>query len=73
MFFHDTNEPECVDITLASGFAKNLSEYIQVTAHIWMGDAEEQTLRFKGEGLGLVAIINDGLPRWKRGRGSERL
>jgi len=73
LFFHDADESGFIDITLGSVFAKNLSEYIQVTAHIWLGDAEEQTLRSKGEGLGLAAIINDGLPRWKRGRGSERL
>jgi len=73
LFFHDEDESEFIDITLGSVSAENLSEYIQVTAHIWVGDAEEQTLRSEGEGLGLAAIINDGLPRWKRGGGSERL
>lgn len=67
------NEPEFIDITLASVSVKNLSEYFQVTAHIWLGDAEEQTLRCEEEGLGLAAVIHDGLPRWKRGRGSEQL
>ena len=67
------NEPEFIDITLASVSVKNLSEHFQITAHIWLEDAEEQTLRYRGEGLGLAAIINDGLPRWKRGKGSERL
>ena len=62
-----------MDVTLASVSSKNLSDYFQITAHIWLGDAERQTLRHEGEGLGLAAIIDDGLPRWKRGRGSERL
>jgi len=73
LFFHDADEPEFVDITLASVSIENLSEYFQITAHIWLGDAEGQTLRSRGEGFGLAAIIDDGLPRWKRGRGSERL
>jgi hypothetical protein len=58
---------------LASVSAKNLSDYFQVTAHIWLEDVEKQTLRFEEEGLGLAAVISDGLPRWKRGRNSERL
>ena len=73
LFFHDANSPELIDITLTSVSVKNLSNYFQITAHIWLEDSKDQTLRFKGEGLGLAAVINDGLPRWKRGRGSERL
>ena len=57
---------------LASVSSKNLLDYFQITAHILVGDAEGQTLRHEGEGLGLAAIIDDGLPRWKHGRCSNR-
>ena len=41
--FHGTHSPEVIDITLASVSVKNPSDYFQITAHIWMEDAEEQT------------------------------
>lgn len=73
LFFYDTHEPGFIDIALASVSVKNISDYFQITAHIWLEDVGEQSLRSKGEGLGLAAIMDDGLPRCHRGRGSERL
>jgi hypothetical protein len=73
LFFYDTDEPKFIDITLASVSVKNISDYFQITAHIWLEDVGKQTLRSKGEGLGLAAVMDDGLPRYHRARGSERL
>ena len=70
LFFHGANSPEFIDTTLVSVSVKNLSNYFKITAHIWLENSKDQTLRSKGEGLGLAAVINDGLPRWKRCGGS---
>ncbi|KAF9647110.1 hypothetical protein BDM02DRAFT_3117605 [Thelephora ganbajun] len=70
--FHDAKSPEFIDVALASVSVKNLSRYFQITAHIWLGDAEEHVLGSKEGDFGLAVIINDGLPRWRRSGGGGR-
>ena len=56
---------------MASFTTLNLFDFIEFTDHIWLDDVATFSLDKEGKGGGLAGIMEDGLPRTKKGRNSD--
>jgi len=71
LFFFDDEEPDIVDVTIASITTPNVFDYVEFNGHIWVEDVRHLVLDETGKGGGLTTIMNDGLPLWKQNREGE--
>lgn len=70
MFFLEDEEPDVVGLTVASITTSNVFDYVEIGDHIWVEDVSSLRLDKEGKGGGIAAILEDGLPRTVRERGS---
>jgi hypothetical protein len=66
----DDGDSDITDITVASITTPNVVDYIEINSHIWLEDAASLVLDETGKGGGIAGLINDGLSRARRERGS---
>ncbi|KAG8834437.1 hypothetical protein FRC18_002027 [Serendipita sp. 400] len=71
VFFHDDDDTNGMDLTLATITTPRLFDYFELVGHIWVEDASDIILDEDGKGGGLATILNDGLPRTKQDSASE--
>ncbi|KIM28839.1 hypothetical protein M408DRAFT_134073 [Serendipita vermifera MAFF 305830] len=72
LFFFGDSRPDMIDITVASLTTPNLFDFLEYTDHLWIEDASNLVLDEQGKGGGLAGILNDGLPKFMRGRDGEK-
>lgn len=72
LFFFGDSRPDMIDITVASLTIPNLFDFLEYTDHLWIEDASNLVLDEQGKGGGLAGILNDGLPKFMRGRDGEK-
>ncbi|PVG02224.1 hypothetical protein CPB86DRAFT_615287 [Serendipita vermifera] len=70
LFFLEDEEPDVVGLTVASITTSNVFDYVEIGDHIWVEDVSSLRLDKEGKGGGIAAILEDGLPRTVRERGS---
>ncbi|KIM26078.1 hypothetical protein M408DRAFT_330843 [Serendipita vermifera MAFF 305830] len=71
LFFLDDDEPEIIDVTVASIKTPNVFDFIEFNGHIWVEDAASLVLDEAGKGGGLTGVLVDGLPRSVQSRGTK--
>jgi hypothetical protein len=70
LFFLEKEGPDVVGLTVASITTPNVFDYVEIDDHIWVEDVSSLRLDEEGKGGGLATILEDGLPRAMRERGS---
>jgi hypothetical protein len=66
----EKEDPDVVGLTVASITTLNVFDYVEIDDHIWLEDVSSLRLDEEGKGGGLATILEDGLPRAMRERGS---
>jgi hypothetical protein len=67
----DDDDPDIVDVTVASITTPNVFDFIEFNGHIWLEDTKTLVLDEQGKGGGLAGVMNDGLQRTVRSRDSQ--
>ncbi|PVG02225.1 hypothetical protein CPB86DRAFT_780646, partial [Serendipita vermifera] len=70
LFFLDDDDTDIMDVTVASINVPNVFDYVEIYGHIWLEDVSSLVLDEAGKGGGIAGLIDDGLSRARRERGS---
>ena len=71
LFLDYHEEPDILAVNVGSITTPHVFDFIEFTDHAWLDDAATLVLDEEGRGGGLAGIMDDGLPRTKKGRNSE--